>query len=182
MRSALARNTFLRFVLANLFWLAAFGIVSVSAQTDAADDFPPPLKTISKNEKNALAAEKDTRKRAFLYMDLMEKRLQQAEEASRSSNFRKMFLDLGVFQGLMEGTLDFLYSSNRKTEKDYDNFKKYEMTLRAFTPRIEVLRRESPERYDKYLQSVLKQVRDTRSKAVEPLFGDNVVPRERQNQ
>lgn len=148
-----------------------------SAQTDGGtDDFPPPLKTISKSEKKALESESDPKKRTMLSIELIEARLKKAETSSAQSAYRQMFFELGVLQGLIENSLAFLYQANRGTDKDFDNFKKFEMALRTFTPRVEILRRESPERYDRYLQSVLKQIRDARSKAVEPLFGDRVVP------
>lgn len=160
---------------------AATCTVSTAQIEDSRDDYPPPLKTISKTEKKALEAEKDSRKRTILSIDMLEARLKNAESASMRSGYRQMFFELGVFQGLIENTLQYLFDSNRGTDKDFDNFKKFEMALRAYTPRVEVLRRESPDRYERYLQSVLKQIRDARSKAVEPLFGDKVIQEERRN-
>lgn len=172
-RGSILRATITALSMTVLFWIFCHHAV---AQTDSSsDDFPPPLKTISKAEKKALEAESDPRKRTMLSVELIDARLKKAESASTQSAYRQMFFEIGVLQGLIEYSLEYLYKVNRGTDKDFDNFKKFEMALRSFTPRIELLRREAPERYDKYLQSVLKQVRDARSKAVDPLFGDRVI-------
>ena len=53
------------------------------------------------------------------------------------------------------------------------------MTLRGFAPRLGLLRREIPAEYDYYVRVLIKYLRDARSKAIEPLFGDTVVPNRR---
>lgn len=156
--------------------LFAFAHDASAQSAGVSDDFPPPLKTISKSEKKALEAEGDPKKRMAVSLELIEGRLKRAETASSQSAYRQMFFELGALQGLVGNSLEYLYKVNRGTDKDFDNFKRFEMALRTFTPRIEMLRREAPERYDGYLQSVLKEIREARSKAVEPLFGDRVVP------
>lgn len=145
------------------------------AQNEDSDETPPPLKTLSKTESKALEAEKDPKERTLLSLKLMESRLKNAEEWSKESAYRKVFFELGVFQGLIDNTLKYLYGVNRGTGRDFDNFKRLELALRSYTSRVETLRREAPERYERYLQSVLKQIRDARDKAIEPLFGDDVI-------
>ena len=43
-------------------------------------------------------------------------------------------------------------------------------------PRLELIRRDMPERYEYYVRRLLKTVRDTRAKAVEPFFSSTVLP------
>ena len=56
------------------------------------------------------------------------------------------------------------------------------MSLAAASKHIKVLdaagliRREIPVEYDPYLKSLIRYLRDARTKAVEPLFADTVVP------
>lgn len=158
--------------------LLALGCIEgAAAQTDDdPNDFPPPLKVLSKDERKALDVESDSRKRTRLSIDLMDKRLAKAEGLAAASAYRAMFFELGVFEGLMEDTLRFLRKNNRGSGRDLDNFKRFEIALRGFTPRIELLRRGSPPRYDGYLTSLQRELREARAEAVKPLFADTVVP------
>ena len=87
-----------------------------------------------------------------------------------------MYVQLGGFHALMDNTLDFLLDRNLSRDKVLDNCKRFEMGLRKFTPRLGLIRREIPTEYDHYVRVLLKYVRDAREKAIEPLFGNNVVP------
>lgn len=147
------------------------------AQTDDdSEDFPPPVKTLSKEERKALDRETDSRKRTRLAIEFMEKRIAQGERFAAQSAYRAMFFELGVFQGIVEDTLRYLQRSSRGTGRDLDNFKRFEIALRGFTPRLEILRRESPLRYEGYIKSLQKDLREARAEAVKPLFSDTVVP------
>jgi hypothetical protein len=48
--------------------------------------------------------------------------------------------------------------------------------LREQTGRLEVMRRAMPSRYAFYVQKLIRFVRDARTKAIEPLFGETVMP------
>ena len=147
------------------------------AQEPEADEIaPPPLKIISKSDKKQLEDVPDVKKRTILALQLMELKLKKIEELDDQNEFAKMYEELGGFHALMDYTLDFLYRNNSGNRKNLGNFKRYEMGLRAFPPRIEVIRRELPLKYESYLRELLKYIRETRSKAVEPFFGNTVVP------
>ena len=77
---------------------------------------------------------------------------------------------------MIDYTLGFLNRNNDGSRVDLANFKRFEIGLRAFPPRIEVIRRELPLKYEAYLRSLLKIIRESRSKAVEPFFSDSVIP------
>ncbi len=78
--------------------------------------------------------------------------------------------------GLLDNTLDFLGKQDSNKGKVLDNYKRLEIGLRGFAPRLETIRRDLPLRYEDYVHKLLKYVRDSRSRAVEPMFGSSVVP------
>jgi len=145
-------------------------------QPDIDEIAPPPLKIISRGEKKQLEDVPDIKKRTILALELMELRLKKIEELDNQNEFITMYEELGGFHALMDYTLDFLYRHNTGSRKNLYNFKRYEMGLRAFPPRLEVIRRELPIKYESYLRELIKNIRDTRSKAVEPFYGNSVVP------
>ncbi len=142
------------------------------AQTDeVVGSALPPLKFMSDGERSQLDAENDVKKRTILALDLMDKRLTNAEKLFDQSNFEMMYKELGSFHALMDDTLQYLdLKSNSK--KVLYNYKRFEIGLRKLAPRIQLLRREIPTEYDPYLKSLVRYVRDAREKAVEPLFGN----------
>jgi len=75
----------------------------------------------------------------------------------------------------MDDTLSFLGSNDKFKGRVLDNFKRFEIGLRRFTPRLELVRRELPLTHEFYVRSLLKQLRDARTKATEPLFGETVL-------
>ena len=162
----------LNFRLLILFFVSCFSNF-VFAQTAAVDEIaPPPLKIISKAEKKQLEEVPDIKKRTILALELMEVKLKKIEELDNLNEYEKMYEELGSFHALMDFTLNFLYRDNLGNRKNLNNFKRYEMGLRAFPPRLEVIRRELPIKYESYLRELIKIIRDTRSKAIEPMFGN----------
>jgi hypothetical protein len=160
-----------------IFILIVLSCAEAMAQEDEIPEnaAPPPIKLISKEEKSALNGVTDVKDRTKLTLDLMEARLKKAEELKMSESFGAALNELGTFQALMDDALRFLNRNNTGRGKILDNFRRFEIALRGFTPRIETIRREVPERYEYHVRRLLKTVRDARSKAVEPMFADTVV-------
>lgn len=142
----------------------------------AQEDFPPPIKTLSKSERAMLEGERNKSKRTKLAVSLMNSRLRRAEELTAATAYRAAYFELGVFEGLMERTLAELLKVTRKTDRDLNDLKDFEIALRGFTPRVELLRREAPLAYEGYVAALLKSIREARAEAVKPMFGDSVVP------
>lgn len=148
-----------------------------NAQDDPPDGAPPPLKVFSKDEQDRLDAKKDLKDRTKLALELMDQRLTAAEKFAGSSDFDPMFRELGGFHALMDESIDHLNGLDTgKNKKVLDNFKRLEIGLRAFSSRIEVIRRDVPISYDNYVVKLIKYVRDARTQATEPLFGNTVLP------
>jgi hypothetical protein len=154
----------------------ASGVVAFAQNVIEDDIAPPPLRIMSPDEKNKLAAEGDVKRRTKLALELMDLRLKQAETLDASDNHEGMFLELGGFHGLMDNMMQFLNQSDKDSGKVLNNFKRFEIGLREFTPRLELIRRDLPIKYEQYVRSLIKNLRAARTKAVESLFDDSVVP------
>ena len=176
-RKTSVRVSFLTFAFL-LFTFYFFHPAPVSAQDDIA---APPVKALTKDEKMLLEAEKDVKKRLKLSLDLMEIRLKNAETLNAEENYVEMFTQLGFFHALMDNTLDFLERNNIGSGKILNYYKRFEINLRGFIARLEVIRRDLPPRFEYYVRTLVRAVRDARTRAVEPLFDDTVVPNNRRS-
>lgn len=153
-----------------------FSLLSVIAQDNTLDFAPPPLRTVTKDEKAHLSEVTDVKSHTKLALDLMSARLAEAEKLSAASDFDGMYKELGGFHGLLDNTFAFLATLDSRKGKVLDNYKRLEIGLREFTPRLETIRRELPTRYEDYVHKLIIDVRDSRSRAVEPMFSDSVLP------
>ncbi len=161
-----------------LIFVAVFCLYSpLFAQSDVPQDAaPPPLKFVSKAEKTQLNAETNVKKYTIRALELMDARLASAENLTTQRQFEQMFNELGDFQALVDGTLVYLNKHDDDSGKVLNNFKRLEISLRKYSPRLEMIRREVPGRYEPYLRSLIVDLRDARTKAVEPLFSNSILP------
>lgn len=177
----LTRHSSLNFFAIALFLLIAanFSLINAFAQDETQRQVltpePPPLQIISKEEKKQLGDETDIKKRTKLSLLLIENRLKKAEELNAAQRFREMFDELGAFQALIANTFDFLNRRDNGRSDILSGFKRFEMSLRSFLPRLELIRRDLTPQYEPFVRSLVKYVRETRGKAVEPFFGDSGV-------
>ena len=162
------------FVFFSLF-IVHCSLFAVFAQDDPPETAAPPLRTVSKEERTQLAAITDLKARTKFALDLMNARLTQAEKLSSAGDLENMFRELGGFHGLLDNTLEFLEKQDQNNGKVLDNYKRFELGLRLFTPRIETIRRDLPTRYEEYVRKLGQYVRDARAKALDPMFGNTVV-------
>lgn len=149
--------------------------ISAAAQIQRIDSAPPPLKLLSKAERSRLNEVNHIGRRTKLTLELMDLRLRNAEASFASEQYEDMFTDLGGFHALADNGLEFLASKNDGGGKVLDNFKRLEIGLRKFMPRLETIRRDLPVRYESYVRKLIVRIRDARSKATEPLFGETVI-------
>ena len=170
-----------RYLVAFAFTICLAAAASAQPPThDGEDEFdpnaaPPPVRAMNNSERTQLDSQQGLKERTKLALALMSSRLSKAEELNAKSEFTAMYNELGGFHALMDDTLEFLESAPKR-EKTLDNLKRFEMTLRGFAPRLALIRREAPQEYDNYVRVLLRYLRDARSKAIEPLFGNSVVP------
>lgn len=147
------------------------------AEEPPADVAPPPFKRLSNTEKQKLESEPGLKKRTELSLDLMEERLLNAEKFSSRDDYKNSLDNLAGFQALLENTFGYLEKNDRRNKAD-NRFKQLEIFLRRQVPRLETMRRSMPYRYGYYVLKLMRVVRETRAKAVEPLFSDSVVKSE----
>ncbi len=158
-----------------LLSLLAIFNTSVSAQEQdviPSDAEPPPIKSLSKDERSRLAASKDVKERTKLTLELMDARVKVAEQYLPQDQLELVFRELGGFHALVLDALEYLASSDTNKKKQLDNFKRFELGLRTFTHRLELIRREMPPQREYYVRLLLREMREARAKAVEPLFGE----------
>ncbi len=144
------------------------------------DAAPPPAKFLSSEEVRLLETDnKDIKKRTKTLLQLMDNRLKAAESSAENQQFDTMFAELGGFHGLMDNAMDFLAASGGKSKKVpkkvLENYKRFEIALRGFAPRLELIRRNAPSTHEFYVRTLLKQLRDARTKATDPFYGDTVL-------
>lgn len=133
---------------------------------------------MTSGERTQLDTKQDLKERTKLALAFMSSRLSKAEELNAKSEFAEMYNQLGGFHALMDDTLEFLENAPKR-DKTLDNLKRFELSLRTFAPRLGLIRRDLPSEYDHYVRSLIRYLRDARTKAIEPLFGDSVVPQKR---
>ena len=143
---------------------------SINAQPS---DFPPPIKTLSESDRKFLEGAPNNSERLKRTASLMNSRLSAAEAAVATGDDTRMFFELGIFHGLIEQTLLKLleYDGVKRTSSQLSNLRRFEIMLRGFPPRIELIRRRTFDlEIDSYITSLQSEIRDARSRALEPMF------------
>ena len=174
------RKSVFSYFLLFTFYFLLFNFLLLSsntfAQENPMDVEPPPLRIISKEETSKLEAEKDVKNYTKLVVVLMDAHLKKAESFSTESQYQEMFSELGAFHSLIDRSLIFLNNHDTDSGKVLNNFKRLEISLRSFLPRLELIRRELPFRFEFYTRKLIIYVRNARSRAIEPFYDDSVVP------
>jgi len=157
-----------------IFFEMLLVITLLSASVNAATaEFPPPIKTLSESDQRFLEAAPNISERLKRASSLMSARLSAAESAVANGDEIRMFFELGIFHGLVDDTLLKLlqYDGKKRTSVQLSNLKRFEMILRSFPPRIELIRRRTfdPD-FDSYITSLQSDIRDARSRALDPMF------------
>src|SRR2546423_5815991 len=98
---------YFRFAFAFLLLPFAFHLPCLGQEDDLA---PPPLRTVTKDERRMLEPLADVKARTKLALEYMNAHLTAAEQLNSTRDFDGMFRELGGFQGLLDHTLAFLTS------------------------------------------------------------------------
>jgi hypothetical protein len=164
----------LRFALFGL----ALSLYLVSSEFAQGPDetAPPPIKMLSKSERTQLSGTLQLKERTALALDLMDSRLRSAEKFTTDENYSLVYAELGGFQALMDNTINFLLKARSDEGKQLKSLKKFEIGLRTFSPRIEVIRRDVPPNFEPYLKDLIKYIADSREKAMQQFYSDTVIP------
>ncbi len=147
--------------------------IPIIAQDDDFPEYrPTPKIELSKNERNALDEAKDSKRYLKTALELMEARIASAEKFAANGDFDAMHAELGGFHAVMDTSLDHLIAAENRRGKVLEPFKRFEIALRGFAPRIENMRRDAPDRYGAYVIKLLKRIRENRTRAIEPFYDE----------
>jgi hypothetical protein len=164
-------------------WVLAAAVLACAAAVPAQDDLeyeiaPPPMKLVAKEDLTRLDAVAMPKDKTKLALRLMDERLAGAERLNTAARFEEMFTELGRFGGLLDYTLSYLGKQDQNDKRVLDSYKRFEIAIRAHMGRLEVVRRELPIKYEKFVRDLIKSLRTARQRALDPQFSDTVVPEE----
>jgi hypothetical protein len=139
---------------------------------------PPPMKFVSRDEREQLSAAKDPKTRTRVSLDLAESRLHHAEEMTSGKRFDDAAAELGSYQGLVEDAIHFLNQGRKASGKIRDLYRRIEITLRSHAPRLESIRRATPNEYAVHVRDVVDYTKNARAEALNGFYGDTVLGEE----
>lgn len=136
---------------------------------------PPPIKLLPGNLRTSLNAARDLKARVRLALELTGEVLQRAEQLTSGQRYDAATSELGVYQALVEDTLQFLREGSTGNNKSRDLYRRIEQTLRAQASRIEAIRRLTPADYAVSFRAVFNTAKQARTEALNAFYGDTVV-------
>lgn len=131
---------------------------------------PPPLRYVPADERAQLAAARDRRGRTRLGLELADARIERAEQSTAANRHGEAVAQLGIYQALIEDTLRFLRDEERASHRVRDLYRRVEQTLRAYTLRIEAMRRITPAAHATNIQTIIEFTQDARTGALNSFF------------
>lgn len=132
---------------------------------------PPPFKFVSRNERTQLDSTRDTKMRMRTTIEMAEQRLTRAEQLTAGQQYDAACEQLGNYQGLIENLLSFLNEREPSKNKIRDILKRFELSLRAHSPRIEAIRRITPSEHAVNVKAILDFAYQARTEALNYFFG-----------
>lgn len=154
-------------------------IVSVSAfaqpEPQAQEVAPPPLKIISRSEREQLNNAKDAKARIKLTIELAETHLSAAETKTTAHEYDAAAAAAGKYWALLEDVFEYMKTMKHDTNKTRDLYKKIELTLRAHAPRLGTIRRSTPAAHAVWIKTIEDFARSGRTEALNSFYGHTVV-------
>ena len=141
---------------------------------------PPPLKVISKEERQQLDQTKDSKDRLKLSIELADARLTKAEQLTMQTEYEAALNEVGTYHALIEDALGNLSTLKQDSNKTRDLYKRFELALRADGPRLTAMRRITPLEFAVWIKKVEDFARAGRTEALNSFYGHTVV-REKNN-
>ena len=139
------------------------------------DIAPPPLRTISREERAQINAEKNQKDRVKLTIDLANAHLTSAEAETTKQDYDKAASAAGRYWALIEDAFAFLKTLHVDSNKTRDLYKRIELTLRAHGPRLATIRRSTPAEYSVWIKEIEDLARNGRTEALNSFYGHTVV-------
>lgn len=136
---------------------------------------PPPLKVISKDERQQLDQAKDSKQRLRLTIELADAHLTRAEQLTMQTEYEAASNEVGTYHALIEDALESLSPLKQDSNKARDLYKRLELALRADGPRLTSMRRVTPLEFAVWIKKVEDFARDGRTEALNSFYGHTVV-------
>jgi hypothetical protein len=136
---------------------------------------PPPMRFVSRAERDQLTAARDPKARIRTTIDLAEDHLTRAEYFTWGKKFAHASEELGGYLGLIDNAVGFIGDLAHDKSSTRDLYRHLDIALRAHIPRIAVMRRSTPAEYAANLKAVEEYARDTRADVLEAFYGHTVL-------
>ena len=136
---------------------------------------PPPLKIITKEERQQLDDAKDIKQRLRLTIELADAHLTHAEQLTIQTEYEQASNEVGTYHALIEDALESLSALKQDSNKTRDLYKHLELALRADGPRLTSMRRVTPLEFAVWIKKVEDFARDGRTEALNSFYGHTVV-------
>ena len=142
---------------------------------------PPPLKVITKEERQQLDQAKDIKERLKLSIEFSGIHLTRAEQLTMQTEYEAASNEVGSYHALIEDALEKCSALKQDSNKTRDLYKRLELQLRADGPRLTAMRRVTPLEFAVWIKKVEDFAREGRTEALNSFYGHTVV-REKENQ
>jgi len=136
---------------------------------------PPPLKRISKEDRDQIDQAKDPKQRLRLTIDLASAHLTKAEQLTMQTEYDAASAEVGMYHALIEEALNSLSSLKQDSNKARDLYKRLELALRSDGPRLTAMRRITPLEFAVWIKKVEDFARAGRAEALNSFYGQTVV-------
>ena len=135
---------------------------------------PPPLKTISRQERSQLNESKDAKARVKVTLELALVHLAEAEALTSQHDYPAAAAGAGRYWALVEDLFAFLKTMKGDSDKTRDLYKRVELALRAQGPRLSAIRRGTPAEYSVWIKEIEDFARNGRTEALNSFYGHTV--------
>lgn len=136
---------------------------------------PPPLKIITRVERNQLNETKDEKARVKLTIELAENHLTNAETFTMQQQYDGAAAESGMYWALIEDAFSFMKKVERDNNRRRDLYKRLELALRAHGPRFSIIRRSTPAEYAVWIKEIEDFARKGRTEALNSFYGHTVL-------
>ena len=136
---------------------------------------PPPMKIISREERALIDAERDSKDRIKLTLELAAVHLTTTENETSRQDYEKAAAAAGRYWALVDDAFSFLKPMKSDSNKTRDLYKRVELALRAHGPRLATIRRTTPIEYSVWIKDIEDRARHGRTEALNSFYGQTVV-------
>lgn len=136
---------------------------------------PPPMRVVTRLEREQLNEARDSKARVRTTIDLAADHLTRAENFTNDKKFVPASEELGGYLGLIDDAVEFIGGLPHEKSSTRDLYRHLDIALRAHIPRIAVMRRSTPVEYAAILKAVEEYARNTRADVLESFYGHTVL-------